>query len=189
MTDDSMFDLTLRPLADGGFELEQLAGGLEEPELITLHAVQVRYLAERAGLLPVPDPRILDRMSARHIARLHALQERLGEIRRFYLDEIVDRCGSGIEFGLHLRALEDLTEEMLADVGTADDDSNAPGVSSALPCAVTSNEKSAAISVTPSKRGRPASGGALTNAERQAKHRARQADLLLTSKEPKIRMP
>jgi len=164
MPDERMHDLTIRPLAGGGFELEQRAGGLDEPAVVHLHPAQVRLLAKRAG------------MSARHVGRLQALRERLDEIHRFYIDEIIDRCGSGIEFALHLRAVRDLVDEMLADVETEDGDGNAGSVTQALPAA--SNEKSAAISVTPpaSNRGRPASGKALTNAERQTRHREKQAE-------------
>ena len=168
----SMYDLTIAPLVDGGFELEQRAGGLDEPALIHLHPAQVRLLAECAGLLAAPDPKLLDRMSDRHIGRVRALAERIDELRRLYLDEIIERCGDGIEIALHFRALGDLVDELMYDLGfelvEAD---NAESVTPALPAP--SNEKSAAISVTPPavKRGRPASGEALSNAERQARHR------------------
>ena len=173
MIDDRMYDLAIKPLQNGGFELEQGIGS-GETVLIDLHLLQIRWLAERAGLLPQPDPTLLDRLSARHVGRLRALCERLDEIRHFYLDKIIDRCGSGIEFLLHLRALEDLADEMIADVGN-----NADSVTPALP--TPSNEKSTLIPVTPeiSKRGRPASGEALTNAERQARHREKQSALPL----------
>lgn len=174
MTEDRMFDLTIKPLEDSGIELWQ-QNGIDEADVIQLHPCQVRLLAERAGFLPAPDPKLLDRMSGRHVGRLRALSDRLDEIRRFYLDEIIDHCGSGIEFALHLRALEDLADEMIEDVG-----GDADGVLLALPAAVTSNENPLNISVTPdtSKRGRPGTGAALTNAERQAKHRAKQDELL-----------
>lgn len=166
-----MFDLAIAPLQNGGFQLSQQGSRLDEPDVIELHPLQVRYLAERAGLLPAPDPDLLDRLSARHVGRLRALFERLEEIRCFYLDEILDHCGSGIEFSLHLRALEDLVDEMIADLGAAD--CNAETVTTALPAS--SNEKSPAISVTPA-RGRPKKEDAMTPAERQAKHREKQAE-------------
>src|SRR3990172_7093229 len=101
---DRMFDLIIHPLVDGGFQLEQ-GGWPNEPDLINLHPVQVRLLAERAGLLPAPDPRLVDRLSARHAWCVRAVVDRLDEIHRFYIDEIIDRCASAVEISLHLRAL------------------------------------------------------------------------------------
>jgi len=178
-TVDHMFDLTIHPLVDGGFQLEQ-GGWPNEPDLINLHPVQVRLLAERAGLLAAPDPKLVIRLSARHVGRLRALVERLDDLRRLYVDEIIDHCGSGIEIALHLRALEDLAQEMIEDVGTEGGDGTAGSITSALPAP--SNENSAAISVTPTtisvtpKRGRPKKGDALTPAERQRAHREKEAE-------------
>lgn len=175
ITDEHMHDLHIRALPGGAFELEQQAGSLEEPAAIHLHPAQVRLLAERAGLLPRPDPKLIDRLSSRHVWCLRALVDRLDEIRRFYLDEIFDHCASSVEISLHLRALEDLADELLLDVG-----GNAGCVTPTLP--VTSNEKSAesaSISVTSPapKRGRPTTGIAMTNAERQARHREKQPEV------------
>ncbi len=180
MINERMYDLGIELRDDGSIDLEQDAG-CGEVSRVDLHPCQIRLLAELAGLL-TPDPTA--RLSARHVGRLRALYERLEEIRRFYLDEIIDHCGSGIEFSLHLRAIEDLTEEMLADVEAVDGGNNAGSVTPALPEAVTEcHEKSAVISVTP-KCGRPKKEDALTPAERQRAHRAKQVDLPLTSKGP-----
>lgn len=175
MSIDTMHDLAITDLADGAIELCQFGGGIEEPDTIRLHPCQVRLLAEHAGLLPQADPALLDRLGARHARRLHALYARLDEIRRFYLDEIIDRCAEGIEFGLHLRALEDLVDEMIEDIGTA------PAVPEQGNDAVTApaqcHEVPASNCVT-RKPGPKPSGKALSAAERQARHRAKQGELL-----------
>lgn len=116
MTPD-MYDLSIKPLADGAFELSQLAGSLDEPSMIHLHPLQVRFIAERAGVLSPPDPKLIDRLSANHIRRVRILRERVDELGRGYYSEIMDRCGSGFEIVLHLRALDELTEEMFIDLG------------------------------------------------------------------------
>ncbi len=162
MSVDSMLDVAVSGLEGGGLELVQFGGGLDEPNTIRLHRVQIAWIAERAGVLPAPDPDLLDRLNVRHIGRLHAMYERLEEIRRFYLDEILDHCGSGIEFALHLRAVEDLVDEMLEDIGTAPP---------AAPCNAVTLPVTLAAPKTPKR--------AMTGAERVAKHRARQTELQL----------
>ncbi len=170
LPEDRMFDLIIKSLENGGFELWQQSG-IDESDVIELHPAQVRLLAERAGLLAAPDPKLLDRLSAAHIRRLLALRDRLSELFDFYHDEILDRCSSGIEISLHLRAISDLVDELVEQIDAAE---RGRGEEKPAP----SNEKSPDISVTPtpSTRGRPATGNALTNADRQARHdRARNA--------------
>jgi hypothetical protein len=169
MTDERMSDLTIKPLENGGFELSQQTG-VDEADVILLHACQVRLLAERVGLL-TPDPTA--RMSAPHVRRQRALRERLYQLHDDgYYDEIIDRCGSGLEIILNLRAIWDLADELIEDIGTPERDRGEEKPAQ-------SNEKPPDISVTTEhpKRGRPATGAALTNSERQAKHRAKQIDL------------
>lgn len=168
MTDQRMFDLVISELADGGFHLEQQTG-LDEADAIELHPIQIRLLAEMAGLLPAPDPSLLDRLSARHIARIRALAERIRDVRDIYTDTIIDRCGDGIEICLHLDAIEGLALDLVEDCDT--------GTATPAEPVAECHEKSAAISVT-SKRGRPKKEDALTPAERQRAHRERQAELL-----------
>lgn len=175
MSVDRMADLEIERLADGFFELRQQDGSLDEPCRILLHPVQVRLLAECAGLLPLPDP-ALAHMSAAHIRRLRALQDRIEWLFGSYHDDIL-RHSSGLEINLHLGAISDLADELVDDIGTAPP---------AAPVTEKSNENAAAFSVTPTKRGRPAAEGALTNAERQARHRARQADLLPTGERSEV---
>lgn len=171
MNGEHMMNLTIKPLANGGFELSQQTG-LEDPAAIELHPCQVRLLAERAGLL-TPDPTA--RMSARHMRRIRFLRDRIKQLEDVYRDEIIDRCGAGIEICLHMEAIADLACELVEDCSSV---APAATVTAALPEAVTEcHEKSAAISVTP-RRGRPRKENKLTDAERQAKHRAKQAELL-----------
>lgn len=169
MNIDHMFDLDIKPLQNGGFQLSQQGSGLDEPDVVELHPVQVRLLAERAGLIPAPAPGLVDRLQARHVERLQALRGRLHDLHDIYYDEIVDRCGSGIEISLHLEAIGDLVYDLIEDIGTA------PPAEPVTKKNET-NETNAAISVTPTKRGRPKKEDALTPAERQAGHRAKQAE-------------
>lgn len=54
---EKMLDLAFEIYGNGTIALEQVAGSLEGPAYIDLHPMQLRMLAERAGLLePVPLP-------------------------------------------------------------------------------------------------------------------------------------
>ncbi len=94
LPDERMIDLTILPLENGGLELWQ-QDGQDEPDVIDLRPAQIRLLAERAGLFAAPGPKILDRPSAAHIRRLHALRDRIG-------------------------AISNLADELIADLGIAD---------------------------------------------------------------------
>lgn len=103
-----------------------------------------------------------------------------------YLDEIVGRCGGGLTYQAHAldarNILQDLLEDFAIEVPTYEDEEAARALSNDKSSNGNSpsNEKSgdAGISVTQPGRGRPSTGTAMTNAERQARHRAKQADLL-----------
>lgn len=79
MTDERMTDLIILPLANGGLELLQ-QDGTDEADIIDLHPAQIRLLAERAGLLAAPEPKLLERLSAAHVLRLHALRDQIDEV-------------------------------------------------------------------------------------------------------------
>lgn len=115
MMADHFPDLTIRPLDGGSFELEQ-AWGVDDPERLEIHPAQIRLLAERAGLLPQPDPKLLERMSRAHIRRVRELRERFDEFASHYWDEIIERCGDGIEISLHLRAIDSLLGDLMAEL-------------------------------------------------------------------------
>jgi len=159
---DHMFALRISELADGGFELRQQGGSLEEPSRIVLHPVQVRLLAERAGLIQRPAPtlpqirRDLERIRDAAADLFHLL----ASVPCFppQADEDDDVRGA--------RELVERIDDLLDDI-------------EAEQC----NGNSAAISVTPTKRGRPKKEDALTPAERQAKHRAKQTELQLPTTE------
>jgi len=172
-----MLDLVIKPLQNGGFELGQQSG-LDDECRIELHAVQIRLLAERAGLLPAPDPKLLDRLTAAHVRRLLAVRDRLSELLDSYHDEILDRCGSGIEISLHLRAISELVDELVDEIGTIDVGSDEGKPAESNDKSPESNDKSDEIrrDPTPSRRGRPERGNALSNAERQARHRDKQGE-------------
>lgn len=132
MTDEHMIDLTILSLENGGLELWQ-QDGQDEPDVIDLHPAQIRLLAERAGLLAAPDPKLLDRLSAAHIGRLHALRDRIEEVYTVgYRDEILERCSHGAEISVHLRAISDLADELIADLAIADGAQSVAGTSAGL---------------------------------------------------------
>ncbi|MCL4680586.1 MAG: hypothetical protein KJZ92_04870 [Rhodocyclaceae bacterium] len=144
---------------------------------VVLHASQVRSLAEEAGLLAPARP---SGQQERALLRLwHKLDTMAAPC---WLDEIVDRVGDGLAYRVYVHDALDTIECLMEDLGiaipasvndgTLEEPSN--GKSPPPPRHDKSDE---AISVTP-KRGRPATGQALSPAERQARHRARQAELL-----------
>jgi len=55
--DETLYDLKIDFLEDGGVNLEQSAG-CGESHYMTLHLVHVRLMAERVGLIPANDPHI-----------------------------------------------------------------------------------------------------------------------------------
>jgi hypothetical protein len=169
---EQFYDLSFEQLDDGTIRLEQkdYCGG--EAYIIDLHPCQLRHIAERADILRCGD----DGTAAR---RFNAVAERLFRLAgdTYYRGEIIERCGMGSEFLTELDAVCDLADEFLRDLGTR---ASLPAPDAGL---LVSNENSPPISVTPSetaKRGRPATGEAMTNAERQKAHRERekQRDLL-----------
>src|SRR5688572_13706904 len=103
-----MLDLRLEQQADGRWLLQQ---GDDSP--ILLHRVQVRLLAERAGLLAAPDPLLQLRLSARHLERLRTLLKRVRFVLDTFGEGIAVHFGYGGEVNLHLEAIEDLAADLL----------------------------------------------------------------------------
>jgi hypothetical protein len=130
-TAQQMPDLTIKPLSDGNFELEQQWGGCDDPVVIQVHPLHARLLAEMAGVTQPTDPTLKDRLTERHTRRIKGLDARLEELLNTYLDDIIDRCGSGIEISLHLRAIRGLVDDLLADVGGHDSEMPAKGPAAA----------------------------------------------------------
>jgi hypothetical protein len=97
-----------------------------------------------------------------------------------YLDEIVERCLGGLTYQAYAFDARNMLADILEDLGieapTYEHEASAP-VRNEKSGAGISVTQDAGISVTP-QRGRPATGEAMTNAERQARYRAKQADLL-----------
>jgi hypothetical protein len=83
----TMYDLTIKTLPDGGISLEQSAGRLEGPAYIDLHRAQIRLIAEAAGLLapnPAPTwPLGFERRMLRLRNKAAALADFLGSIPSF----------------------------------------------------------------------------------------------------------
>jgi hypothetical protein len=141
-------------------------------DAISIHVAQLRLIAERAGLLdPVP------RMTAApdytpFMNRLRWIIAELEEMREpMHLDDIIKRAPYGLEFAQRLMTVHEHVEMLLDDCERNENTCNANTVSyivtEPLPVSVTRNENS--------KPGRPATGQAMTNAERQKAHRERQA--------------
>lgn len=106
MSEDRMFALTIRPLADGGLELEQ-GDGFNDPAIVTLHPSQMRFIAERSGVF----------MTERHIARVRELADWIFELDQLYRSEIVKRCG--VEPAIYLRTITSMLTEVLDDLDEA----------------------------------------------------------------------
>ena len=112
---EQMHDLTIN-LNDGLWRLQQ-SDGMDDYSIIDLHPVQIRLLAEHAGLLAAPSMP-LNNLSASHVRRINALLKRIEE---FYFNDsltskIMKCCGDGFEVMNHLRAIHEQAEEIAADI-------------------------------------------------------------------------
>tara|TARA_R110002073_G_scaffold181407_2_gene339722 strand:+ start:169 stop:639 length:471 start_codon:yes stop_codon:yes gene_type:complete len=112
---EQMHDLSIE-INNGLWRLQQ-SDGMGEHSIIDLHPVQIRLLAEHAGLLVAP-PKRLNKLSTSHIRRLNALHERIEEL--YFNDrltsEIMKCCGDGFEVMNHLRAIHEQAGELAADI-------------------------------------------------------------------------
>lgn len=142
---------------------------------IVLHRLHLRHLAEKMGIAHPG----LQYQQERALLRLWGKLSLLAA--DCYLDEIVERCGDGVAYQSHALDARNILSDILEVLGI-----EAPTFEDEEAARAPSNEKSprndksadAGISVSQSGRGRPSTGQALSNAERQARHRAKQADLL-----------
>lgn len=116
-----MPDLLVEILPDGNIRLEQSAG-CGETCLVDLHPDQLRFLCERAGLLKPQPIDLAEHLTAGHIRRLRKLNERIGELldTKDFFDEVFDRCPNAGEWWMHLRAIEEQAEELVADIDHSD---------------------------------------------------------------------
>lgn len=104
---ETMLDLKVGNLPNGNLRIKQSGG---EQDVIELHPIQIRLLAERAGLLRhEPDA-----------GRVPDLERRLGVLAVKLMDfacdtytrnEIIERCGSGFEILAKLDGIVDLAVE------------------------------------------------------------------------------
>lgn len=144
---------------------------------ITLHRLHVELIA---GELGIP---VLSGSAAELARRLRALRDRIVDLvdDRVFRDDLTERCGDALRYLTALDALADLSAQFCADLGPCEPD--LPGDRANVTDIPVTD--CSAISVTPvsvtstSRRGRPPTGNAMTPAERQAKRRARQAELTL----------
>lgn len=106
---DKMFDLTIAHLADGNVRIKQQSGS-GESYTIDLHPIQIRLLAERAGLLRhEPDARRVPDLERRLAVLTDKIQDFAcdGSIR----SEIIERCSYGLSIIARLDGLVDLALE------------------------------------------------------------------------------
>lgn len=177
-----MYALSWDVGADGMVRLEQPCG-CDEPAVIDLHPAQLRVLCEQTGILEAaPLPVLEKRLVARFRGLLAALEFLAEDV---WLNEIVEEVSDGLAYEIAMRHLLDDFRELAQMVGAnaaqgEEEGAVAEAAQQGVVAAVAGNENPAAISVTEKARpGRPATGKAMTNAERQAKHRAKQQELSL----------
>lgn len=112
---EHMHDLSIE-LNDGLWRLQQ-SDGMDEHSIIDLHPVQIRLLAEHAGLLAAPSMP-LNSLSASHVRRINALLKRIEEL--YFNDsltsEIMKCCGDGFMVMNHLRTIHEQAEELVAEI-------------------------------------------------------------------------
>lgn len=134
---EHMYDVGFEFLENGTARLEQTAGSLEGATYIDLHPVQVRLLAERMGLLEpslqVPEPLVTEA----HKRRLTALCDRIAEFYHceHYFNEIFERCASSAEMWLHIRAIYEMADDLIADIGGTGTDATPTPSAHASPAA------------------------------------------------------
>lgn len=116
-----MPDLSVEIQPDGTICLEQ-SSGVGETVRVDLHPVQLRFLCERAGLLKPQPIDLAECLTAGHVRRLRKLSERINELldTKDFFDEVFDRCPNAGEWWMHLRAIEEQAEELVADIDHSD---------------------------------------------------------------------
>lgn len=117
---EKMFDLSWEITGDH-IRLEQ-DSGIGEVHVIGLHKVQLKLLAEQAGLLnPVTDAQTTCSACVTLERRLRTVTEKLKDVAQNsgYRTEIFERCGNGYEYLAILDNVVSLADEFLKDVGNA----------------------------------------------------------------------
>lgn len=152
---------------DGDLVRIEQSAGCGEVTSVDLHRLHLRHLAELLGSARSGLEYRVERALLRLWVRLDQMTDDC------WLDEVVHCVGDGLTYETYAIDARNILSDILEDLGIeaatceAEEAARAP-----------SNDKSVEISVTQSGRGRPSTGAAMTNAERQARHRAKQADLL-----------
>lgn len=149
-------------------------------DTIALHRLHLRHLAELLGSARSSPEYRVERALLRLWGKLSLLSADC------YLDEIAGRCGGGLTYQAHAldarNILSDILEDLRIEVPTFEDEEAARASNEKSPSPRNDKSTAGGISVTQAseepRRGRPSTGTALSNAERQARHRAKQADLL-----------
>lgn len=92
-------------------QLEQHIG-CGETQSVVIHRMHFDYIASKLGL---PVLSITVEMVRRKLQVVYDRLDRLAEAKH-YRTEIIERCGSGIEFIIELDAVCDLANEFLEDI-------------------------------------------------------------------------
>lgn len=118
MSAERMPDLVFEFLEDGTLRLEQ-DSGCGETVLVDLHPAQLRVLCERAGLVkPIPVD-LADRLTEAHLRRLRGLVGRIEELHNAeaFFNDLFDRCANAVEWWSHIRAIFEMSQDLVADLG------------------------------------------------------------------------
>jgi hypothetical protein len=112
-------DLTIDRLEDGGIHLEQQSG-VGDPNVIHLHPAQLRHVAEMFGLVAPHYP--ASHRSSMVERRLRKLTDKIVDFadNTSMREDIVYRCGDGIEYLTLLDTIVDLALEFIEDLGEAE---------------------------------------------------------------------
>lgn len=113
---EKMYDIQFEIGEDGSVDLEQDAG-CGDVFRIHLHSAQLRLIAERAGLLDKPSPRIEKVLMASHVRRVRNLDSALAEL--YFNDDFsieIGNCRSGVEITHMLQAIYDKSHDVIADL-------------------------------------------------------------------------
>lgn len=168
--DEAMHSLGVESDSDGMLWIEQtrLSGKGGTDAAIELHPSQAAWLAARLQqMVGFGEARELVTLR-RHMLILH--RKLIDLIGHFAWDDLFERSPRAVDLSNDVDLIAELANEFVADLLEAGNGKRES--------ASARNEKPQAISVTPevTKSGRPATGVAMSNAERQAKHRAKERD-------------
>jgi len=164
---------------DGDLITLEQSTGYGEATMIELHRLHLQHLAEQLNIQSSARLSV-QYQQKRALLRLWSKLDLLTS--DCYIDEIVERCGDGQTFQVLAFDARNILLDLLEDFGLEVPHEDEPTEAARAEISLHNEKSQAGISVTQAsdepQRGRPSTGQTMTNAERQARHRAKQADLL-----------